>query len=71
MCLARPPKDPPPPPTPPAPPPVLEQDAPKTAAPKTSQRLSNQASGTKKYRNPLGISSAGAGSGNSNLGIAQ
>lgn len=70
MCLSQP-KPPPPPPTPPPPPPVLEQDAPKIGAPKTGERLTSQATGTKKYRNPLGISGAGSGVGNSNLGISQ
>lgn len=70
MCTSRPEK-PDPPPIPPAPPPVLEQDAPKTSQPKTGQKLAGQASGTKKYRNPLGISNEGAGAANTNLGIAQ
>jgi hypothetical protein len=55
------------PPPPPAPPPVLEQSAPSTSAPKQSDTLANQASGTKKYRNSsLGITSGtdtGASSG--------
>lgn len=71
MCMAKQPDPPPPPPTPPAPPPVLEQDAPKTAGPKTGDRMASAAGGTKKYRNPLGISDSGSGAANTNLGIAQ
>lgn len=65
MCLGS--SSPPPPPAPPPPPPVLDQQAPESAAPKTSDSLSNTAKGTKKYRTSnLGINNTGSGSSGSN-----
>lgn len=60
MCLSSP--RPPAPATPPPPPPVLEQAAPESAAPTTSESLGNTAKGTKKYRTSgLGINSGSDG----------
>lgn len=59
------------PPPPPAPPPSLEQSAPQSSAPKQSDTLANQASGTKKYRSGLGISGADTGGSASGLSIPQ
>lgn len=72
MCLSTPkaPAPAPPPPTPPPPPPVLEQAAPKTAAPSTGQQMDKRSSGTKKYRNSLGISAGDNQAGNTNLAIS-
>lgn len=56
MCLNDTP-EPKPPATPPPPPPVLEQEAPKTTAPKVADELTRRAVGTKKYRSPLSITS--------------
>lgn len=71
MCLSSPtPQQAAPPPAPPPPPPVLEQAAPKTAAPSTGQQLDRRSSGTKKYRNSLGISAGDNQVGNTNLAIS-
>lgn len=56
MCLNDAP-EPKPPATPPPPPPVLEQEAPKSTAPKVGDELTRRAEGTKKYRSPLSITS--------------
>lgn len=51
-----------PPAPPPAPPPTLEQSAPQTSAPKQSDNLLNQSTGTKKYQtSSLGITNSAAG----------
>ena len=60
----------PPPATPPPPPPVLEQVAPKTATSTTGQQMDKRSSGTKKYRNSLGISAGDNQVGNTNLAIS-
>jgi hypothetical protein len=67
MCIGNDPPEPDPPATPPPPPPVLEQEAPKTIAPKTADQLQRRADGTKKYRSPLSINS---GSGTDNTGLS-
>lgn len=69
MCMGG---DPPPPtlpPTPPPPPPVLEQAAPDSAAPKTSETLRNKAAGTKQYRTGLSIGTSSQSNNNMGLGI--
>lgn len=69
MCISQPKASPPPPPAPPPPPPpVLEQAAPSTAASSQGDQLKKTASGTKKYRTGLSITSESAG--NTGLGIA-
>lgn len=67
MCMSS--NTPPPPPAPPPPPPVLDQTAPESAAPKTSESLANTAMGTKKYRTSnLGINSNGSGNNTTQAG---
>jgi hypothetical protein len=66
MCFSEP-EEPKPPAIPPPPPPVLEQEAPKTIAPSTSDALTRRAEGTKKYRSPLSINS---GNGTDNTGVS-
>lgn len=71
MCMSAPKvQQAPPPPTPPPPPPVLEQVAPKSAAPSTGMQMDKRSRGTKKYRNSLGINAADNQAGNTNLAIA-
>lgn len=71
MCLSTPKvQQAPPPAVPPPPPPVLEQAAPKTAAFSEGMQITKKSSGTKKYRNSLGISAADGQAGNTNLSIS-
>lgn len=72
MCMGGDTPPPPPPPAPPPPPPpVLEQDAPKKAAPSVGEQQSAKALGTKKFRTSLEIGAADNQAGNTGLSISQ